>query len=418
MQTYYHLKKTVLIFTLLYALCMFLSLNMNSKYKIFTYKSTMWADASGYYVYLPATFIYQWDVGKMQSGIDTLTGRGFSIKSDKSVLFSKYTSGISYLQMPFFLMAHLYTKLSGGVADGFSQNYVNSLLFSGVFYLLLALFLLYYFLSAYFSKTAAVITCITLVLCTNLYYYGIEHPGLSHVYSFFLICASLFLIQRKHRFSELLLPLIFALLVLIRPTNIIAVAALGFFYLNLNRPTLKTLNYKLLSIGVLLGISIILPQMFYWHWVSDSWIMYSYKNEGFIHWKNPYILGVYFAATNGLFAYSPVLILFLIGFRHLPINKFVSIVSIISFLLITYLNASWWHWPFGCAYGGRAFIEYYPFLSLGLAAMIHHSKRTKLSVFILLFILAFINIKLVYNFDDCFYGNTWDYHVMWELLKG
>lgn len=379
----------------------------------------MWADASGYYVYLPATFIYQWDSKQMPAGIDTLTGRGFSIDSGQHI-FTKYTSGIAYLQMPFFLMAHAYATING-TADGFSQAYVNSLLFSGVFYLLLGLFCLYYFLKHYFDRAAALLSCFTLLACTNLYYYGIEHPGLSHVYSFFLISFSLWLIQKNGRYTLLILLPVMAWLVLIRPTNIVVDLALLAIYFKLNQVLWRTLvRHPQVYAGLALSIALLLPQLFYWHSVSGHWLMYSYQNEGFIYWNRPYILEVLFAACNGFFPYAPVFVLAFIGFRYWPINQFVSITALLSFALITYLNASWWCWPFGCAYGGRAFIEYYPFLVMGLAALsqsvLSKSKTARIGYYSLILLLAFLNLKLLYNYDDCFYGTTWDYQEMLDLM--
>ena len=69
--------KRIILFGVLYLVGLLLSTNMNCKYKIFTYKSAMWADASGYYVYLPATFIYDWKAETMPKRMDTLTGLGF-----------------------------------------------------------------------------------------------------------------------------------------------------------------------------------------------------------------------------------------------------------------------------------------------------------------------------------------------------
>lgn len=415
------MKKNIVLFILLYAAGMFLSLNMNSKYKIFTYKSTMWADASGYYVYLPATFIYQWDSKKIPSGMDTLTGRGFSIDTIKNVLFTKYTSGISYLQLPFFGAAHLYAKISGKEANGFSQVYVNSLLFSGVFYVLLALFCLYYFLLDYFGKLPSLLTCIALLACTNLYYYGIEHPGLSHVYSFFLISWCLLLIQKNSKNSLLIIVPASVLLVLIRPTNIVAVLTLLFIHFDLNAYTIRQfLKVKNLYLGLLIGSLFLIPQLLYWHSVSGKWLMYSYENEGFIFWNRPYIAEVLLAACNGFLPYAPVFILAFIGLIWKPLTRINTWIILLSFALITYLNASWWCWPFGCAYGGRAFIEYYPFLAIGLAAFINQlHERGKLSTYVIaivLLMLAFLNLKLLYNYDDCFYGGTWDYHVIRDLL--
>jgi len=415
------LKKSVLLFLVLYAACMFLSLNLNSKYRVFTYKSTMWADASGYYVYLPATFIYEWDANKLPKGIDTLTGRGFKIDQNQSHIFTKYTSGIAYLQLPFFLAAHAYAMISGDTANGFSQVYVNSLLFSGVFYLLLGLFCLYYFLKRYFDHRSALLSCFALLACTNLYYYGIEHPGLSHVYSFFLISLSLWLIQRNGRYTLAILLPIMAWLVLIRPTNIVVDLALLLIYLQLNKVSLlQIVKHPQMYAGLAMSVLILLPQLFYWHSVSGNWLMYSYQNEGFIYWNRPYILEVLFAACNGFFPYAPVFILAFIGFRHWPINRFVSLTALLSFIVITYLNASWWCWPFGCAYGGRAFIEYYPFLVLGLAALSYRvlskGRNARIALYSIILIFAFLNLKLLYNYDDCFYGSTWEFEEMLNLM--
>jgi hypothetical protein len=110
----------------------------------------------------------------------------------------------------------------------------------------------------------------------------------------------------------------------------------------------------------------------------------------------------------------------LIGFRHWPINRFVTLTALLSFVVITYLNASWWCWPFGCAYGGRAFIEYYPFLVLGLAALSYRvllkGRNTRIVLYSIILVLAFLNLKLLYNYDDCFYGGTWDYKEMLNLM--
>ncbi len=353
--------------------------------------------------------------------MDTLTGRGYSIDTSKDIIFTKYTSGISYLQLPFFGAAHLYAKISGEEANGFSQVYVNSLLFSGVFYVLLALFCLYYFLLEYFGKRPSLLTCIALLACTNLYYYGIEHPGLSHVYSFFLISWCLLLIQKNSKNSLLIIVPASILLVLIRPTNMVAVLTLLFIYIDLNAYTIRQfIRLKNLYLGLLIGSVFLIPQLLYWHSVSGKWLMYSYQNEGFIFWNRPFIAEVLLAACNGFLPYAPVFILAFIGLIWKPLTRYNTWIVLASFALITYLNASWWCWPFGCAYGGRAFIEYYPFLAIGLSAFIDHMhERGKVSSYIivaLLLALAFLNLKLLYNYDDCFYGGTWDYHVIRDLL--
>jgi hypothetical protein len=417
------MKKTLLLFLMLYALCMFLSLNMNSKYRIHTYKSTMWADATGYYVYLPATFIYHWNFDAVSPGMDTLTGRGFELDKGKKVIYTKYTSGVSYLQLPFFGLAHLYCKLNNIRADGFSQPYVNSLLFSGVFYMLCALFLLFRFLNAFYSGTVSLITTVALPLCTNLYYYGIEHPGLSHVYTFFLCSALLYLLQYYNSRRLLLILPLGALIFVIRPTNIILLGmAAAFLVCTKDRQWFSKLNYRYILGGLLISLFIIVPQLFYWKYVSGNWVTYSYRGEGFIYWKSPKVPEVLFAACNGFLTYAPIMVFSFWGFYFRPVSKKFTLSILLLMALLVYTNASWWSWRFGCAYGGRAFIDYYVFFAIGLATFVNYvftrPKAAKVLFMLLGALFVVYNILFVYGYDDCWYSTDWDYSYILTVLKG
>ena len=106
-------------------------------------------DKGGYYVYLPATIIYH-DLEKL-SFRDEMASKydlhGFSDPNDvyKSPVtghrFTKYPLGVAVAELPFFLTAHLYTKLTGiAPADGFSLPYSMSRDLSNIFYAILGLF--------------------------------------------------------------------------------------------------------------------------------------------------------------------------------------------------------------------------------------------------------------------------------------
>lgn len=379
----------------------------------------MWADATGYYMYLPATFIYNWNFDKMPKDIDSLTGVGFTLLKENKKIFTKYTSGIAYLQFPFFAIAHGYCKITNQDANGFSQVYVNSLLFSGVFYMLLGLFFLYYFLLKFYDKNSCLLSCIAIFLCTNIYYYGIKQPGISHIYSFFLISAVLyFLSSFKTKKLIIIFPII-SLLFLIRPTNIIAILILlAFFLFNLKSKYNYSINIKTFCLSIFISLLIISPQLFYWYYISNSWYFNSYENESFSNWRSPKILEILFAASNSLFTNTPILLASAFGYYFYPISKKFTISFIILFCFIIYLNSSWWTWSFGCGYGARAFIEYYPFLAIGLTVVISKINLLKhrnlvLTLFTIL-ILGFYNIYFIYQYDGCFLSDTWDYN---EILK-
>lgn len=415
--------KRILLFIVLYLLGMLFSMNMNCKYKIFTYKSAMWADASGYYVYLPATFIYHWKAETMPQRMDTLTGLGFYYRDSGRVLFTKYTSGQCYLHLPFFLIAHTYCLLGGDVPNGFSQPYVNSLIWAGVFYALAGFFLLYFVLTNYVSSRAAILTLVSLFLCTNLYYYTIKHPGLSHIYTFFLVALLLYLVQYfKPRKALLILP-IAALIVLIRPTNLtLPLMVLIFGFSIHGKGFLKPVPMGYYLIGVLLGFLIFMPQLFYWHSITGHWLMYSYENEGFIYWQQPKIGQVLFAPKNGFFTYAPIMFLALFGFIYQPVSKVYSWSVWMLFILITYIHGSWHSPGFGCAYGARAYIDFMPLFTFGLALLmnriLNQSKQMHIAWGMLFLAFAFYNLKCIYGYDDCWHTDTWNYKGILNVLTG
>jgi hypothetical protein len=415
--------KRIILFGVLYLVGLLLSTNMNCKYKIFTYKSAMWADASGYYVYLPATFIYDWKAETMPKRMDTLTGLGFYYRDSGKMLFTKYTNGQCYLHLPFFLIAHAYCLMGGDVPDGFSQPYVDSLIWAGIFYLLAGFFLLYFVLKKYASAKASVITLVALFMCTNLYYYTIKHPGLSHVYTFFLVAFLLYLVQYFTPRKVLLILPVAALIVLIRPTNLtLPTMALLFGMAIHGKGFLKQVPKAYFFFGAILGFLIFIPQLLYWHTLTGHWFMYSYENEGFIYWNSPKILQVLFAPNNGYFMYAPILVFAMIGLKYKPVSMQFTLATLALFILITYIHGSWHSPGFGCAYGARAYIDFMPIFAFGLAAFIqailNKTKPIQLLSLIVILGFAFFNLKYIYGYDDCWHTGTWNYKGILNVLSG
>lgn len=72
---------------------------------------TIWSDQEGYYLYLPAVFIY--DGFK---GIPFKNCCGFT---EEGNVANKYTYGVSLLELPFFLIIHGYATITGSENNGF-----------------------------------------------------------------------------------------------------------------------------------------------------------------------------------------------------------------------------------------------------------------------------------------------------------
>ena len=200
---------------------------------------------------------------------------------------------------------------------------------------------------------------------------------MAHSYAFCLFAMLVFhtprYLQNPNIINSLLLGVIAGWIVLIRPTNAIALLYfIGHQVYSLSHLKTRLLFFLLHVKSVLLialaACVMIFPQLLYWKEMTGHWVYYSYTTESFTHWKAPKIAAVLLDVQNGLLLYSPMVVLMLTGiiigvFR----KKFHAIMLLFIFIGITYMFASWWAWWFGGAFGHRCYVEYYALLAIPLA---------------------------------------------------
>lgn len=373
-----NIKLFDLVFSfVLFGILIVLSFQFNYKDGKPTGPGVFWSDKSHYYVYLPATFIYGWDVNKFPAHQDKKY-QGFILDNEKDKIVIKVTSGVAILAAPFFLVTHGIALISGIPADGFSDFYERMALITPVFYLVLGLFFLKKFLDRYFKSYLSWLTVLIVFSGTNLYYYTLSEGWMSHIFSFFLFSSALyflkgFLDSGKRSYSKFLLTaLAISLAVLVRPTSVILLFLLVLLDVRSFREAWERLLFFLYprySVPfALTGILVFLPQFFYWHYLSGSWFFYSYPGETFQFWDRPNLIQVWFAPLNGLFFYNPLVLFMIAGiilmiWKRLPNGWFLGFI----FLINSYVIASWHIWYFGGSYGCRPFAEYFALFTLGFA---------------------------------------------------
>ena len=386
----------------------------------------IYSDMEGYYVYLPGVFIYPGF-----KDIPVKTKEHFTVDSNTHKLFTKYTYGVALLESPFFFMAHAGQLIfDTKAANGYADVYSGSVIVAGCFYCLLGLFLLFYTLKQKFSSSISILTLIAVFGGSNLYYYTICQPDMSHVYSFFLFSLFVYLTPRILNSSNLKLWIaygfVFGLIILIRPTNSIlllypllygcyspsAFMARVIFFLN---------RYKLILVAAFFTLIVFIPQLLYWKYLFGSFFYYSYRQEGFDYWKNPKIWKVLFDVQNGWLLYSPLMILAVLGvFINLKKRAAEALPTIIILCIATYLFASWWLWFFGGAFGHRCFVEFYAFLSFGLAGFLSISSRNRyfgLFTGLIICLCIYYNLRLTAVYDGSWEGASWTWDKFTWLVK-
>ena len=420
------IKRLIILFLLFLIFCS-LSLYRHKNIEPNTFRTEIWADRAGYYIYLPSLFLYSFSSDEFPENIEEHTGHGFHVNLIKNKVETKYTYGVALLQLPFFLVADFISSISANIPrDGFSFYYQKSINFAAVFYLIIGLYQLFLTLKIYFNynNKTIFITLLALFFGTNLYYYGIVETGMSHIYSFFLFSGALYLVTQKSKFKNkyifyIILAFTSWLIILIRPTNMIFVI-IAFFWDAISVKQIlirikENINPKILSIWVLSGFIIFIPQFIYWKYSTGSYLTYTYTNEGFTNALSPKFLEIFFSPNNGLFPYSLIIILALSGIiLSLKNRTTIGLYSSIVFILVSYLTASWHDWKFGCGSGMRNMVENYSLLSFPLCYSIHkinlmNKKLIKLAFFTSIFLLVMISFKVNYHYYGCYFVDVWDW---------
>lgn len=412
---------------------LFLAFNMHSRITYLDYHSEIWSDKAGYYVYLPAFFLYDFDPHKFPENIDLKTGNGFRLDLKNNKVRTKYPCGTAVLQAPFFLLANALAPVFSFNRDGFAPVYHWALYISAVTYLLIALIFLRKVLLKYLPLKVTYITLFALFSGTNLFYFTIDSCAASHIYSFFLFSVFLYLtvgVIRQKKIIPLqmiMISIIAALIILVRPVNVIFLFIIFFIGIKNSEDLIKRMKklFTLKNVCIFLVISflIFLPQFLYWNYAEGKFLVYSYKGESFTNWHSPKIIEVLFAPRNGWLLYNPLHLFALAGILILMKREWKRFVIIPVILIIaTYIFASWWDYGFGCSIGHRCYVEYYAMLSIPFGYSVYHiykirSAGIKIFIFSIMIIFIICNLKVIYTYDDCFFGSsTWDWDEYLRLI--
>jgi hypothetical protein len=352
-------------------------------------EATISWDVSGYYMYLPATFIYH-DLKKCSFADSILTKykptpdfqQAFRHSSGNYVM--KYTMGQAVMFSPFFLAAHIITQFIGYPADGFSLPYQFCISFGMILYALIGLFVLRKTLLVYFSDKVVAITLLSITAATNYLNYAAIDGGMTHNTLFTLYSILLFATIKLFETGKLRFFIgagfTAGLISLIRPTEIICLLIPVIWGISsvtdLNKKKIFILNhYKYFFVLAGCFLAVLLPQFIYWKWVSGDWFVYTYGQEGF-DWLRPHVVNGLISYRAGWLVYTPAMILSLAGFVSLYRNhRSLFWPTAIFSACFLYTCFSWREWWYGASLGQRAMIQSYPVFSLPLAALLDAVRK-------------------------------------------
>ncbi len=361
------------------------------------WKSIVDGDGKGYYAYLDQIFISH-NFGSAIADQDQTY-----VVNNHSVV--KFFSGTALLISPFFLLASFIAQLFNLPHQADAEIFQKTISLAALFYLLLgSCFLIRLFKHLHLNKISILGSLTLILFATNLLAYSLFHPAMSHVYSFcaisgFLWATNRYIATNKNKFL-LISALFYGLIYLIRPVNGVIILFVPFFFSDFSA-LLVFLKSKLRQLLIFAGIfiTICLVQNMLWFIQCGSFFIKAYPYEGF-YWLHPQIYQVLFSFRKGLFIYSPVLLICLLGMVTIfKENRFKSIVGLFFILMITYIISSWWCWSYFDGFGMRPFIDYFAVFALFLAYLFN-----KIRPWLRIVVMTMGGFCIVFNLFQ-----TWQY---------
>jgi len=375
-------------------------------------------DMSSYYGYLPAAIIYH-DLS-LSFAQDPKFGDQYTWTNpaENGRVF-RMTMGIAVMEAPFFIIADTYVQLTGKERNAYTPPYFLFTFLGTLFYLIWGLHYLFLLLRGRFNPTIALLTCLAIAFATNLYYYTLDEALMSHTFNFFLYSALLFYSIKWHdtpKISHALkLGIIIGLLTLIRPIHSIAILIPLMYDGHLKSKWQLLLKHPTQMLVVaIISCLVVLPQLFYWKYLSNNWIVYTYGDEHFF-FNDPQILRGLFSFRKGWFIYTPIAICAVFGiFPLIRKDKSLLLVFITLIPLYIYVIFSWWCWWYGGSFGSRPMIDILPLFAFPLAAFFFWlQKRLKLGLYLgvgILFMLSALNSYQTRQYKSTLLhwdGSTW-----------
>ena len=320
-------------------------------------------------------------------------------------LDNHFTVGPAILWMPFLLFTHAGVLLARTLgshvdADGFSAPYRIAMALATAFYGFLGSLLAFRLARQYVEERWALLATLSIWWASSLPVYMYFNPSWSHAHSSFAVALFLWY-WHQTRYSRslpqwLILAAITGLMLNVYYANgmVLAVLAVEAFrqYLAAFRRRSLTgasaiprvpellLRHLLFAAAVLVCL---LPTFITRYLIYGSAFESGYVPLRNWLWFSPAFLDVLFASNHGLFAWTPILLLAIVGlFFFWRREPFVGAPLVAAFLAFYFFIACYPDWAGISSYGNRFFVSLTPFFILGLAvfydraAQLFRSRRS------------------------------------------
>lgn len=361
-------------------------------------------DVYGYYLYLPATFIYQ-DIGLEDNTWLNAVRDKYNpsptpyqyVKGKGSRQAIVYNIGYSFIYAPGFIIAHYIAEPLGYAADGFSKPYQFSLVITAFLLSMIGLFMLRKIALHFFSDTITALLMIAVILGTNYFFQAVYDGTMPHNILFTLNCFIIWYTIQWHEEKTLkhsmLLALLIGLASICRPTELIWILLPLFwnvydkfsFHEKFNILKEKFSQVIILASILLVFVSI---QSIYYKYSLGNFLEINLRSERF-SFLDPNTIQFLFSYKKGWLLYTPIMAFAIAGFYFL-FKKYRTIwlPLFLFFVVNLFVVSNWECWWYGASFSQRPMVETYCMMVFPLGALFSwiadNKKRFIQWIFILL----------------------------------
>lgn len=307
-------------------------------------------------------------------------------------IMNRYAVGPALLWSPFFFLAHglaLGLNAVGAAipADGYSPIYLWLCALGSALYAFIGLLLSYALCARFFSKKVSLLAVATLWFASSLPVYMYLLPFMAHAHSVFIVSLFLYLSRRPAgqrtpgqwailgataglMVSVYYLNVVFLLFVLVEVARWFAAGATL-----QDRAAAATRIGKALMMFCAAAALALAPLVLIKYRLYGSLLNAGYENEAW-YWTAPKVLPVLFSSYHGLFTWTPVTLLAVVGLAlFASTHRQAGACAMGAFALFVYLVSSYQFWHGASSFGNRFFLSFTPLFILGLAALYESATR-------------------------------------------
>ncbi len=361
-------------------------------------------DGVGYYAYLRSTLIdhdlrfendyLQANESFVLSKVDAQGKLLPRLYTKTGYVENHFAVGPAILWAPVLLVVHegvvVASHLGFHVApDGYSRPYLLGMAFTTAVYGFLSLLLAFQIARKYFDETWALLATVGIWMASSLPIYMYFNPSWSHAHSAFAVALFVWYWDRTRGARTVgqwaVLGLLAGLMGNVYYPNVILLAFPAVELIHMLRGNgRESRSFAIVAKNLALGCGFflitfavsLLPTFITRDIIYGNPFETGYPSVLRWNWSSPAFLQVLFSSDHGMFSWTPILLLAIVGLPFLvKRDALLGQGALLTFLAYYYFIASYQDWDGLSSFGNRFFVSLTPIFILGLAALLESLAR-------------------------------------------